>query len=167
MNLKEIEASFFLADVLGNDVSAARGCVHTEGRAIHKSRQNAAEEYRKDGVVPVGVVLKLLKPQLLQEQKDERIGQAKDERPLGEGAIDEKIGHGTQRHVDDERHITDAKAGLVLHHRGNTVESRGRKPVVDDEQLVVEGHQDRHQHNAKVRKQLAADLIVFEAQGRC
>ena len=164
---KEIEPSFFLADVLGNDVGAARGCVHTEGRAVHKARQHAAEEYGKDGVVSVGVVLELLQPQFLQKQKDKRIGQAKDERPLGKGAIDEKIGHGTQRHVDQQRHITDAKAGLVLHHRGDTVEPRGSEAVVDDEQLVVEGHQNRHQHDAKVGQKLAADLIVLDALNGC
>jgi hypothetical protein len=38
---------------------------------------------------------------------------------------------------------------------------------VDDEQLVVEGHQDRHQHNAKVGQKLAADLIIFDAQKGC
>jgi len=158
---KEIQGSVFLADVLGNDIRTARRGVHTEAKAVNEAGQHAAEQHGKDSVVPVGVVLKALQSQSLKKQKDERVGQAKDERALGKGPIDQKIGHNTQRHVDDQRHITDTKAGLVLDHGGNAVEPRRCKAVIDDKQLVVEGKQDGGQHDAHIGQQTFANLIFL------
>ena len=147
---KEVQSSVFLADVLGNDIRAAGRAVHTEAKTVNQARKHAAEKHRKNGVVSIGVILELLQSQLLKKQKDKRIGQAKDERALGKGPIDQKIRQGTQRYVDDQRHITNAKAGLVLDHGGDAVEPCRCEAVIDDKQLIVKGKQNGGEDDAGV-----------------
>ena len=133
---KEIGFRLDLVDIPGNNVRSAGGGVITETYAVNNAAEHAAEDHRVDGIMSRRVVLDKGRVPCLNQQERSGIHDGKQHGPDRELLIHQEIGQHGQRNVNEQRHIADAKAGLVLHHGGDAVEPRRGKLIVNDENVI-------------------------------
>jgi len=165
-NPEEIQLPLFLAYVFGNDVRAAGGGAHAEADTVDEAGNHAAEQDGEDGVVAVGIVLELRKPDFLQQEEGSGIYETEAQRPAGEAFVNQEPGQRTERDVDQEGHVADAETGFVLDHGGNAVQTRRGEIVVDDKQLIIEGQKHGNQRYCEIGKDTVGKTAAVGGKGR-
>ena len=134
---KEVGVGADFVDIPGDHIGAAGGGVISEANAVNHAADHAAEDHRVNGIVSLGVVLYEGKPGILQSQKGKRIGNGKQQSLHRKLLLYQKIGGNGQGNIDEQGHITDAEAGFILDHCGDTVEaSRGEIVGYDKNEVV-------------------------------
>lgn len=122
-----------------------------KAKSANSSVEHAADNHRKNGVVPMRVVLKSLQTGLLKQQIKSRISQCEQQGFHTVAFGNAKIGKHAQRNIDDEGNIADAETGNILDHGGDAVDSRWREIIFNDEKIVAGCLQQGHGENDNAR----------------
>ena len=128
-----------LVDITGNNVRSAGGGVVAEAGAVNRAAQHTAENDGINGIVTQCVILDKGKIRILQQQKGNGIDDRKQQRFHSKILLHEEIRQQRKGHIDEQRHIADAEACLVLDHGSNAIEACGCKAVCNNEHIIDKG----------------------------
>ena len=147
---KEIGGGLYFVDVAGYHIRATGGSVVLHADAVDKAGDHTADNDREDGVMSLGIILQKSGVAVLQQQIGNGIDKGKHQRLDGKIPFNQKKCHTAKGYVDNQRHVTDTEAGLVLDHSGDTVQTCRCKMVFHDKDVVIQRQKNSNTDHVEI-----------------
>ena len=157
--LRLLLLGIFFVDERRNNIGPSRRPPHTDRRAVNRTTEQASRNCGKDRTARVGCLINNGgKIQTVKQDQRNREHRNKREGFERIGTVKHEKRDHQHRDIDDERQNSNTDPKQILYHRGNSVDSRRRKSVRENEDLVDkrrgDGNQDKQQilHGGRTEK---------------
>lgn len=147
---EKVGLGLYLVDIAGKHICAAGAGIVLHADAVDKTGNSTADDNRIDGVMSLGVVLDKLPTGILQEQIGEGVDHREDQRSDSKAFLDKEVSKNAEGDIDEQGHIADAEACLILDHGSDTVETCRSEMVLYDEDMIDDRQQHCHSSNGDV-----------------